>query len=109
MLQRLSKRLVLSSTTSLSRLAKEKVEVAKNVDASLARERIDKVTRPRSLSATVRKAGFALIAAPEPLTGIPGVALVASSYVVKRRDPTNLGHLAEETRKILHDIQSFSV
>jgi hypothetical protein len=67
------------------------------------------VTKPNSLSSNVKKAGVALIAAPDPLTGIPGVALLASSYVLKKKDPASLGHLAQETRKILRDIQSFSL
>ncbi len=57
----------------------------------------------------MRKAGIALIATPDPITGFPGVALVVTSFVLKRNEPTNLGHLASETRKILRDIQSLSL
>ena len=56
----------------------------------------------------MRKAGMALILAPDPITGVPGVALLASSFVVKRKEPASLGSLAQETRKVLKEIQSLS-
>jgi hypothetical protein len=57
----------------------------------------------------MRKAGIALIAAPDPFTGVPGVALLASSFVVKRKEPANLGSLAQETWKALREIQSLNI
>lgn len=57
----------------------------------------------------MKKVGVALIAAPDPITAVPGVALVASSYIMKKKQPTSLGDLAEETRKILRDIESISL
>lgn len=87
----------------------EKSAVAENVNMGRVQANLDRVTKPNSLSSTAKKAGIALIAAPDPFTGIPGVALLASSYALKRRDPANLGHLAQETRKILRDIQSFTL
>jgi hypothetical protein len=57
----------------------------------------------------MRKAGIALIVTPEPITGVPGVALLASSFVMKRKEPASLGSLAQETRKVLREIQSLSL
>jgi hypothetical protein len=55
------------------------------------------------------KAGIALILTPDPISGLPGVALLASSFVMKRREPASLASLAQETRKTLREIQSLSL
>ena len=57
----------------------------------------------------MKKLGVALIAAPDPITAVPGIALVASSYVLKKKQPASLGSLALETRKLLRDIESLSI
>ena len=65
------------------------------------------LSKPSSPSNTLKKAGVALIvSAPDPVTDVAGAALIATSYAVKRKDPTKLDDLAAETRKILRDIQS---
>jgi len=55
----------------------------------------------------MRKVGIALIACPDPISGIPGAALVASSYVMKKKEPVGVGQLAVETNKILRELSSF--
>jgi len=57
----------------------------------------------------MRKLGVALVAAPDPITGVPGVALLASSVVMKRREPAGIAELAKETRKVLREIQSLRI
>jgi hypothetical protein len=57
----------------------------------------------------MRKAGIALIVTPDPISGVPGVALLASSFVMKKREPASLESLAQETRKALREIQSLSL
>jgi hypothetical protein len=64
------------------------------------------LTKPPSLSGGMRKAGIALIVTPDPFTGVPGAALLASSFIMKRKEPASLGSLADETRKVLREIQS---
>jgi hypothetical protein len=108
-LQQLPKKLIRSSTDSVTRLAKEKVDVSEKVRMGEVQVHLGRITKPRSLSSTAKKAAIALIAAPDPFTGVGGVALLASSYVLKRRDPISLGHLAQETRKTLRDLQSFTL
>ena len=56
----------------------------------------------------MRKAGIALIAAPDPVTTVAGAGLLASSYALKK-EPASLTNLAMETRKVLRDLQSFRV
>ena len=103
------KRLIRSTTDSLSRLAETKADVASNVDPARAMLHIERLTKPKSLGGTMRKAGIALIAAPDPITGIPGVALLATSFIMKKKEPASLGNLAQETRKVLRDLQSLSL
>jgi len=109
LVQQPAMRLIRSSTDSVSRLAGEKVHVVRVVNASPLKRHFDDLTKPPSLSGGMRKAGIALIAAPDPITGVPGVALLASSFVMKRKEPASLGSLAQETRKVLREIQSLSL
>jgi hypothetical protein len=57
----------------------------------------------------MKKAGVALIAAPDPVTGVAGVALVATSFAMKKNEPTNLENLAQETRKIIRELGSLTL
>jgi hypothetical protein len=103
------KKLLRSKTDSLSRLADAKAEVASHVDTSSVSRHMNDLTKPNSVSKTMKKVGFALLASPDIVTDVPGVALVATSYVMKKKDPIGLGELASETRKILRDINSLSL
>jgi hypothetical protein len=101
------KKIVRSVTDSLSRLNEAKSQVADSVDHSKVTKRMRDLSKPSSPSSNLKKAGVALIvSAPDPITDVAGVALVATSYAVKRKDPTKLDDLAAETRKILREIQS---
>jgi hypothetical protein len=104
-----AKKLIISSTSSVSRLASEKALVAKELKAAEVQDHLERVARPKSLSGGMKKLGIALIAAPDPITGVPGVALLASSYVMKRREPVGLTHLAQETKKVLREMQSLRI
>jgi hypothetical protein len=104
------KGIVKSATESISRISEAKKQVAANVDSASVSRNVRKLTKPGSPSSALKKAGVALIVGtPDPITAVPGVALIATSYVAKRKDPAKLDDLAEETRKILRDIQSFSL
>jgi hypothetical protein len=96
-------KLIRSSTDSVSRLVNEKVNVVETVNASPLRRHFDNVTKPPSPSGGMRKVGIALVATPDPFTSVSGVVLLASSFVMRRREPTSLGSLAQETRKELSE------
>jgi len=57
----------------------------------------------------MRKAGIALIATPDPFTGVPGVALLAASFVAKRKEPAKLSDLASEAQRIFREVQSLGL
>jgi len=106
----MEKRLVRSATDSLVRLREAKGHLASSVDTEGAANCIRNISKPNSPSSTLKKAGVALIVGtPDPITAIPGVALLAASYASKRREPAKLDDLAVETRKVLRDIQSLSL
>ncbi len=104
------KRIVRSVADSLSRLNEARSQVAADVDNSKVKRHMNDISKPNSPSSNLRKAGVALIVAtPDPITAVPGVALLATSYAVKRKEPAKLDDLAAETRRILRDIQSLSL
>lgn len=101
------KRIVRNVADSLTRLKEAKSSVASSVDTKQVARHLDKVSKPGSPSSAMKKAGVALIVVtPDPITAIPGVALLAASYATRRKEPTKLDDLAAETRKIMRDMQS---
>ena len=96
-----------SVVDSYARLCDTKDRVATSLDTGAVKRRMDKVARPSSPSSTLKKAGVALIVGtPDPLTAVPGVALLAASMATKSREPAKLVDLALETRRILREMQS---
>jgi hypothetical protein len=100
------KRLAATSAKSAKRLANDHAAAVKNIDPSESFQATNRALKPKSMASGMRKAGIALIAAPDPITGVPGVALLASSYVVKKKEAAGLEQLARETRKMMRDLQS---
>jgi hypothetical protein len=104
------KRITRSVADSLTRLQEVKSNVASSIDTKHVAHHLNRVSKPSSPSSTLKKAGVALIiATPDPVTAVPGVALIAASYAAKRNEPAKLDDLAAETRKILRDIRSLSL
>lgn len=99
-------RLVRSTAFSVSSVAAARNDVARTIGSKGVKQTLDRVTKPKSLSGGMRKAGLLLVASPDPITDIPGIALLASSYIVRKREPANLTHLVSEARKLVRDIQS---
>ena len=104
------KRLARSIADSLTRLQEAKSNVASSIGSRNVANHLNKVSKPSSPSSTLKKVGVALIVVtPDPVTAVPGVALIAASYAAKHKEPAKLDDLAIETRKILRDIQSLSL
>ena len=102
-------RLIRSSANSLLRLANDRAKIAGAVDSIGLKRQFRDLTKPPSLGGGMKKAGIALIAFPDPITGVPGVALLASSLVMRGREPANLDGLAQEARKITREIRALSL
>ena len=104
------KRIVRSVAGSLSRLEDARSQVASATDISSTKKHFDRLAKPKSPSSTMKKVGVALIVGtPDPITAVPGVALIAASLVLKKKEPAKLDDIASETRKILRDLQSLSL
>jgi len=104
------RRIVRTAADSLARLTEAKAQVATGVNSSSIRTQVNRLSRPGSPSSALKKAGVALIVVtPDPFTAVPGVALIASSYVAKRKEPAKLDDLAIETRKLLRELRSLSL
>lgn len=104
------KRIVRALAGSISRLHEARTQVASSVDTTHISRRVKDVSKPNSPSASLKKAGVALVvAAPDPVTDVAGAALIATSYALRRKEPTKLEDLAAETRRILRDMQSLRI
>ena len=69
-------------------------------------KRLREVVKPNSLSRTLRKAGVALILAPDPITAVPGAVLLGASLATRGRQPLGPASVFEETRKLLDEMGS---
>jgi len=104
------KRIVRSVADSVTRLNEAKGNAASSMDTKPVVKRLTGLSKPGSPSSAMKKAGVALIiGTPDPITAVPGVALIAASFATKRKDPTKLEDLATETRKMLREIQSLRI
>ena len=89
------KKLVHTVIDSLARLNEAKGDVASSLDTTSVSRHAKNLSDPASPSSTMKKAGFALIVGtPDPITAVPGVALLAASVAAKRREPAKLDDLA---------------
>ena len=86
---------------------RERAEVANGLGDKETKEKLRQVAKPASVSRTLRKAGVALMLAPDPITAVPGAMMLGASFAAKRRDPLNPASVFEETRKLLAEMGSF--
>ena len=104
------KKVVRSVAGSLKRIGEARGQVASSVDAKSVARQVNGLSKPPSPSSTLRKAGVTLIVAtPDPISDVAGAALVVASYAMKGKEPTKIGDVAIETRKILRDIERLSL
>jgi len=101
--------LVSSATNSASRIALDRAGAAVSLETRDVSRSVYRAAKPRSAIGGIRKLGVALIAMPDPVTGVPGVALLASSIVMKRREPAGLSELAKEARMIRRELESLRI
>jgi hypothetical protein len=86
---------------------RERVEVAAVLADAETGERLRQVARPNSVSRTLRKAGVALILAPDPITAVPGAMMLGASFAMRGREPLSPASVFEETRKLLAEMGTF--
>jgi hypothetical protein len=81
--------------------------VAGAVGDAKTRESLKQVVRPNSLSKTLRKAGVALILAPDPITAVPGAMMLGASFAMKGKEPLTPSSVYDETQRLLDEMGSF--
>jgi len=81
--------------------------VARGLADAETRDRLRQVAKPNSVSKTLRKAGVALILAPDPITAVPGAMMLGASLATRRREPLSSSSVFDETRKLLAELGSF--
>ncbi len=89
-----------------ARTSTEKLEVARTVGDTSTKKTLRDVVRPPKPAGSLRKAGTLLILAPDPITFVPGVAMVGLSFVMKSKEPAGLEDLTRETAKRMRELES---
>ena len=99
-------RLLKSSASSATRLLQERATLAGVFADPATRDALRRVARPNSLSRTLRKAGVALILAPDPVTAVPGAIMLGASLATRGKEPLRPASVYDEARKLLEEMGS---
>jgi hypothetical protein len=86
---------------------KDRAEVAGSLADPKTRDSLRQVAKPNSLSKTLRKAGVALILAPDPITAVPGAVMLGASLATRGKQPLSPASVFEETQRMLDEMGSF--
>jgi len=88
------------------RASQDKVDAARVISDRTASRAISLAVKPPRVASSLRKAGVLLILTPDPLTAVPGVAMIGASLAMRRREAAGLAELVNETAKTMRDLQS---
>jgi hypothetical protein len=99
-------KIVKTAVESTSKVSTERQEVAKEISSKEVRRGLERLQNPKSISKGLRNMGTALLLFPDPFTGVPGAVMLASSFVLKKKEPLPVSAVARETRKLLKELQS---
>lgn len=64
------------------------------------------VVRPNSPTKALKRLGTALILAPDPATGVVGIAMLGASFALKKRDPIGASSVYAEAKRLIDEIGS---
>ena len=102
-----SAELVESRLASLKRTSKDWVDAASSIESQEGAKRLKDLNHPPHIKKTMRNTGLALAAAPEPVTTVAGLALLAGS-LVKKREPDTLKTIGKELKAQLSELSVLS-
>lgn len=100
-------RIIASNAKSAARTLDDRQTAAKSLADAGTRKALKAVAKPNSVSGALRKAGVALILAPDPVTGVAGVVMVGASLAARGKKPLSPTAVYEETQKLLKEMDSF--
>jgi hypothetical protein len=98
--------LLRSSASSAARILNERATVAGCLADSNTRNALRQVVKPNSISKTLRRAGIALILAPDPITAVPGAVMLGASFATRKKEPLNAASVFNEAQNLLSEIGS---
>ncbi len=98
--------MVASKLESVERRATARIELANGMGSAGMRRSLKHLAKPNSVSGTLRKAGAVMLLSPDPLSDIPAIALIGTSYIMKRREPLSVSSLMVEAGKTLKELTS---
>lgn len=96
-----------SRVESIERRAAARIELAARMGRAETKLSLKQLTRPNSVSGTLRKAGAILLLSPDPLTDIPAIALIGASVLMRRREPLSVSSLMLQANRTLRELTSF--
>lgn len=102
-------RVVHSSVDSAVRLAADRKRVAEGIGDKKTREALKQVKKPNSVSGALRKAGVALILAPDPVTAVPGAVMLGASLAAGRNKPLSSDSVYEEALRMIAELDSLFI
>ncbi len=95
-----------SKLESVERRATARIELANGMGSAGMERSLKQLVRPNSVSGTLRKAGAVLLLSPDPLSDIPAIAMIGTSYIMKRREPLSVSSMVVEAGKTLRELMS---
>ena len=90
---------------SLMRISKDWVDVASSLESKKAARSFRDLNHPPAVKKAMRSAGIALAVAPEPVTTVAGVALVAGSLAMKD-EPATLRSMGKELESQISELST---
>lgn len=98
--------LIKSRAKSAARIIDDRKSVAQSLASTRTRDSLKKVVKPNSISKTLRKAGVAMLLAPDPVTAVPGAVMLGASLATKKKEPLTPKSVYEEANKLLDEMGS---
>jgi hypothetical protein len=87
------------------RASRDRVEAAKVISDQTASKSVRLAVKPPRVASSLKKAGIALILAPDPITGVAGGFMLGASLVMKRREAAGLQELIKETADTMRGLR----
>lgn len=90
-------------------MCQDAYEVRSSLSLKDTKKRLSQVNKEKNVSSKLRKTGLALIALPDPLTDIPGVAFLAASFFLKEMDSISAITLQKNFKSLYDELVNFRV
>jgi hypothetical protein len=99
-------RLAKATVDAFARASQDKIEACRVAADDRVSKSVRLAVKPPKAASSLRKAGVVLVLAPDPVTAVPGVAMIGASYAIKKKEAAGLEELIEEARRVASDLES---